>query len=64
MVPNPNDTANEESLALEQVAWYNNDFAMNMGKILTEETRKKEIQLMNLEDIYLILVPQITTVAP
>ena len=25
----PNDTANKESLALEQAAWYNNDFRMN-----------------------------------
>jgi hypothetical protein len=50
----PNDAANEESLALEKAAWYNNDFGMKMGKSLAEEARKKQSQLMNPEDIYQI----------
>ena len=43
---------NEESLALEQTAWYNNNSGMKMGKTLAEEARKKQGQLMNPEDIY------------
>ena len=45
---------NEESLALEQAAWYNTEFGMNMGKILAEETWKKQRQLMNPKDMYQI----------
>ena len=50
----PSDAANDEGLALEKAAWYNNDFGMKMGKTLSEETRKKQQQLMNPEDIYQI----------
>ena len=50
----PNDAENEESLALEKAAWYNNDFGIKMGKTLAEEARKKQSQLMNPEDIYQI----------
>ena len=45
---------NKESLALDQAAWYNTNFGMKMGNILTEEVRKKQGQLMNPEDIYQI----------
>ena len=46
----PNDDANEASLALENFAWYNNDFGIKMGKLMAEDTRKKQGHLMNLED--------------
>ena len=50
----PGDAAKEKSLALEQAAWYNNDFGMKMGKTMADEARKKQGQLMNPEDIYQI----------
>ena len=50
----PSDTANEESLELEQAACYNNNFGMKMNKILAEKAKKKQGQLMNPEDIYKI----------
>ena len=42
----PNDAANDESLALEKAAWYNNNFGIKMGKTLAEEARKKQSQLI------------------
>ena len=45
---------NEESLVLEQAAWYNNDFGMKMGKSLAEEVRKNQSHLMNPEHMYQI----------
>ena len=50
----PSEAVNTESLALEQAAWYNNNFGVKMGKTLADEAMKKQSQPMNLEDIYKI----------